>query len=194
MLLFLASTLVYAQRITITGTVSDEKGAPLPGSTVQLKGTTTGGLTDLNGKYSIEVPGPNSTIVFSFVGYAPKEVQVLNQTVINVALKEDVQGLEEVIVVGYSTQKKANLTGAVDQVTSSSLENRTMSNLTQGLKGVVPNLNIRLLDGKPNQAPSFNIRGLTSIGQGGSALVLIDGVEGDASMINPERYCKYLGS
>ena len=185
MLLFLASTLVYAQRITITGTVSDEKGAPLPGSTVQLKGTTTGGLTDLNGKYSIEVPGPNSTIVFSFVGYAPKEVQVLNQTVINVALKEDVQGLEEVIVVGYSTQKKANLTGAVDQVTSGSLENRTMSNLTQGLKGVVPNLNIRLLDGKPNQAPSFNIRGLTSIGQGGSALVLIDGVEGDASMINP---------
>lgn len=185
MLLFLASTLVYGQRITITGTVSDEKGVPLPGSTVQLKGSTSGDLTDLNGKYSIEVPGPNSTLVFSFVGYAPKEVQVLNQTVINVALKEDVQGLEEVIVVGYSTQKKANLTGAVDQVTSSSLENRTMSNLTQGLKGVVPNLNIRLLDGKPNQAPSFNIRGLTSIGQGGSALVLIDGVEGDASMINP---------
>jgi TonB-linked SusC/RagA family outer membrane protein len=185
MLLFLASTLVYAQRITITGTVSDEKGAPLPGSTVQLKGTTTGGLTDLNGKYSVEVPGSNSILVFSFVGYAPKEVQVLNQTVINVSLKEDVQGLEEVIVVGYSTQKKANLTGAVDQITSSSLENRTMSNLTQGLKGVVPNLNIRLLDGKPNQAPSFNIRGLTSIGQGGSALVLIDGVEGDASMINP---------
>jgi hypothetical protein len=159
MLLFLASTLVYAQRITITGTVSDEKGAPLPGSTVQLKGTTTGGLTDLNGKYSVEVPGSNSILVFSFVGYAPKEVQVLNQSVINVSLKEDVQGLEEVIVVGYSTQKKANLTGAVDQITSSSLENRTMSNLTQGLKGVVPNLNIRLLDGKPNQAPSFNIRG-----------------------------------
>ncbi len=93
--------------------------------------------------------------------------------------------LEEVVVVGYSTQKKANLTGAVDQVTSGALENRTMSNLTQGLKGVVPNLNIRLLDGKPNQAPSYNIRGLTSIGQGGSALILIDGVEGDPSMLNP---------
>jgi TonB-linked SusC/RagA family outer membrane protein len=185
MLLFLASTAVFAQRVTITGTVSDEKGAPLPGATVQLKGSTTGGLTDLNGKFSIEVPGPNSTLVVSFVGYAPKEIQVMNQTVINVSLREDVQGLEEVVVVGYSTQKKANLTGAVDQVTSDALENRPMSNLTQGLKGMVPNLNIRILDGKPNQSPSYNIRGLTSIGQGGSALILIDGVEGDPSMINP---------
>jgi len=99
-LLLLASTSVFAQRVTVTGTVSDEKGAPLPGSTVQLKGTTTGSLTDLNGKFSIEVPGPNSTLVFSFVGYVQKEVQVLNQTVINVNLREEVQGLEEVVVVG----------------------------------------------------------------------------------------------
>ena len=184
-LLFLASTSVFAQRITITGTVTDEKGAPLPGSTVQLKGTTTGGLTDLNGKFSIEVPGPNSTLVFSFVGYVQKEVQVLNQTVINVTLREDVQGLEEVVVVGYSTQKKLNLTAAVDQVTNETLENRSVPNLTQGLQGVMPNLNITLLDGKPIQAPSYNIRGTTSIGQGGSALVLIDGVEGDPSLLNP---------
>ena len=186
MLLFLASTSVYAQRITVTGTVADEQsGTPLAGATVQVKGTMQGSITDVGGKYSIEVPGANSTLVFSFVGYGAKEVQVGNQTVINVTLREDVQGLEEVVVVGYSTQKKANLTGAVDQVTTSTLENRTMSNLTQGLKGVVPNLNISLLDGKPNQAPSYNIRGLTSIGQGGSALILIDGVEGDPSMINP---------
>ena len=104
---------------------------------------------------------------------------------INVSLKEDVQGLEEVVVVGYSTQKKANLTGAVDQVTGAALEDRPMANLTQGLKGMVPNLNIDIKDGKPNQSPSYNIRGLTSIGVGGSALVLIDGVEGDPSMINP---------
>jgi len=184
-LLFLVSASAYGQRITVTGTVSDEKGTPLPGATVQVKGTIIGGLTDASGKYSIEVPDANATLVFSFVGYAPKEVKVQNQTVIDVNLREDVQGLEEVVVVGYSTQKKANLTGAVDQVTSAALENRTMSNLTQGLKGVVPNLNIRLLDGKPNQAPSYNIRGLTSIGQGGSALILIDGVEGDPSMLNP---------
>ncbi len=186
MLLFLVSTLVYAQRITVTGTVTDEKaGTPLPGATVQVKGTIQGGIADVNGKYSIEVPGPNSILTVSFVGYVTKEIQMLDQSVINVTLREDIQGLEEVVVVGYSTQKKANLTGAVDQVTSSTLENRTMSNLTQGLKGVVPNLNISMLDGKPNQSPSYNIRGLTSIGQGGSALVLIDGVEGDPSMINP---------
>ena len=81
-LLFLASTSVFAQRITITGTVSDEKGGPLPGATVQVKGTISGALTDLAGKYSIDVPGTNSTLAFSFVGFVSKEVQVQNQTVI----------------------------------------------------------------------------------------------------------------
>ncbi len=93
--------------------------------------------------------------------------------------------LQQVIVVGYGTQKKANLTGAVDQVTSEVLENRSLPNLTQGLQGVLPNLNIKMGDGKPIGAPAYNIRGTTSIGQGGNALVLIDGVEGDASLINP---------
>jgi len=180
-----ASTSVFAQRITVTGTVSDESGNPLPGATVQVKGTTQGSLTDVNGRYSLEVPGPNSIVVISFVGYASQEVQVLDQTTINVSLKEEVLGLEEVVVVGYSTQKKANLTGAVDQVTSEVFENRSMTNLSQGLKGVIPNLNITLLDGRPTQSPSYNIRGITSIGQGGNSLVLIDGVEGDPSLINP---------
>ena len=185
LLLFLASTAVYAQRITITGTVSDEQGAPLAGATVQVKGTNIGVITDQNGKYSLEVPGSNSILVFSFVGYVQREVQVLNQSVINMTLREEVTGLEEVVVVGYSTQKKLNLTAAVDQVTSETLDNRSVTNLTQGLKGVLPNLNINLLDGRPNQSPSYNIRGTTSIGQGGSALILIDGVEGDPSMLNP---------
>lgn len=184
-LLFFASTALYAQRITITGTVTDERGNPLPGATVQVKNAMQGTLTDNSGKYSIDVPSPGVTIVVSFVGFVPMEIAVQNQTTIDVSLKEDIQGLQEVVVVGYGTQKKANLTGAVDQVVSTTLENRQMSNLTQGLKGVVPNLNIRLMDGKPNQAPSYNIRGLTSIGQGGSALILIDGVEGDPSMLNP---------
>jgi TonB-linked SusC/RagA family outer membrane protein len=185
LLLFLASTAVYAQKLTVSGTVSDEKGTPLPGATVQVKGTSLGAVTDPNGRYTIEVPDQSAVLTVSFVGFILKEVPVQNQNTINVSLREDIQGLEEVVVVGYGTQKKANLTGAVDQVTSSAIENRMMSNLTQGLKGVVPNLNIRLLDGKPNQAPSYNIRGLTSIGQGGSALILIDGVAGDPSMLNP---------
>ena len=95
------------------------------------------------------------------------------------------QTLSELVVVGYGTQNKLNLTAAVDQVDGDVLKNRPMTNVSQGLQGVLPNLNIRLQDGKPNQAPSFNIRGTTSIGQGGSALVLIDGVEGDPSMLNP---------
>jgi len=185
LLFFLTSTSLYAQRITVNGTVTDIKGNALPGATVQVRGTNVGVLTDGSGKYSVDVPEPSAVIAFSFVGFVPKEIVVQNQTTINVALTEDIQGLQEVVVVGYGTQKKANLTGAVDQVTSEALENRTMSNLTQGLKGVVPNLNIKLLDGKPNQAPEYNIRGETSIGQGGSALVLIDGVEGDPAMVNP---------
>jgi TonB-dependent SusC/RagA subfamily outer membrane receptor len=144
-----------------------------------------GTITAADGKYSLEVPGSNSILVFSFVGYIQREVQVLNQTVINATLREELLGLEEVVVVGYSTQKKLNLTAAVDQVTNEALENRSVPNLTQGLQGVLPNLNIQLLDGRPNQAPSYNIRGTTSIGQGGSALILIDGVEGDPSMLNP---------
>jgi TonB-linked SusC/RagA family outer membrane protein len=184
-LLFLASASLYGQRVTITGTVSDDKGAPLPGATVQVKGTNVGALTDLNGKYSIEAPGASFVLVGSFVGYLPKEVPVQNQTVVNITLSEDVRALEEVVVVGYGVQKKLNLTAAVDQVTSEVLDNRAVTNVTQGLKGVMPNLNIRLLDGKPIQAPSFNIRGTTSIGQGGNALVLIDGVEGDPSLLNP---------
>jgi TonB-linked SusC/RagA family outer membrane protein len=184
-LLLLASTAVYGQRITITGTVTDEKGITLPGATVQVKGTSQGVLTDLNGKYSIDVASSNSTLTFSFVGFILKEVAVLNQTSVNVMLSSDTRALDEVVVVGYGTQKKLNLTAAVDQVTSEALEGRAVPNLTQGLQGVMPNLNIRLLDGKPIQAPSYNIRGTTSIGQGGSALILIDGVEGDPSLLNP---------
>lgn len=185
MLLFLASTAVYGQKITVTGTVTDEQGGGLPGATVQVKGTNQGVLTGLDGKYSIEVPSANLTLVFSFVGYSPKEIPVQNQSVINVILSPDVKGLNEVVVVGYGTQKKLNLTAAVDQVTSEALENRPVPNVTQGLQGIMPNLNIKMLDGKPTAAPSYNIRGTTSIGSGGSALVLIDGVEGDPSMLNP---------
>jgi hypothetical protein len=97
----------------------------------------------------------------------------------------DTKTLNEVVVVGYGTQKKVNLTGAVDQVTSEVLDNRSLPNLTQGLQGVIPNLNLKMGDGKPTQSPSYNIRGTTSIGQGGNALVLIDGVEGDPSRLNP---------
>jgi TonB-linked SusC/RagA family outer membrane protein len=108
-----------------------------------------------------------------------------DRTVIDVGLELDSKSLEEVVVVAYGTQKKVNMTGAVDQVSAKVLNNRAIPNLSQGLQGVIPNLNITLEDGKPIQSPTYNIRGMTSVGQGGSALILIDGVEGDPRMINP---------
>ena len=170
---------------TITGTISDEKGEVLPGVSVVVKGSQRGTNTDAKGQYRITVPDGSATLIFSFVGYLPQEVTVGNQSVISVTLKVDSKSLEEVVVVGYGTQKKINLTGAVDQVTSEVLENRSLPNLTQGLQGTIPNLNLKMGDGKPIQSPAYNIRGTTSIGQGGNALVLIDGVEGDPSRLNP---------
>ncbi|MFO7258434.1 MAG: SusC/RagA family TonB-linked outer membrane protein, partial [Bacteroidota bacterium] len=171
--------------IGVSGRVTDELGNPLPGVNILIKGTTLGTTTDSNGTYALQVDDPEAVLIFSFIGYVTQEVSVNNRTTIDIVLSEDLQSLNEVIVVGYGTQKKENLTGAVDQVGSETFENRPLPNLTQGLQGVLPNVNIRMLDGKPNAAPSINIRGTTSIGSGGSALILIDGVEGDPTMLNP---------
>ena len=174
------------QGITITGTVTDDNNDPLPGASVMIKGTNQGTTTGPNGSFTLQVPDANAIIVISYIGFVTREIPVGNQRTLSVTLSEDTSQLEEVVVVGYGTQKKVNLTGAVEQVSSKVIENRAITNVTQALVGAVPNLNIRLLDGKPTQSPSYNIRGTTSIGQGGgSALVLIDGVEGDPRMLNP---------
>ena len=137
------------------------------------------------GLTSINVPANATDLTFTYVNARSVTEKINGRKVIDIQMLTESVQLGEVVVIGYGTQKKANLTGAVDQVTSEVLENRSIPNLTQGLQGVLPNLNIRMLDGKPNQAPRFNIRGATSIGQGGNALVLIDGVEGDPAVINP---------
>jgi TonB-linked SusC/RagA family outer membrane protein len=173
------------QKKEISGTVKSSNGQSIPGATILIKGTTLGTIADTNGRFTLTIPQDAQILVFSFVGMKTQEVPIGKQTTFNLVLREAEIGLDEVVVVGYGTQKKANLTGAVDQVTSEVFENRTITNVTQGLQGVMPNLNIRLSDGKPNQSPSYNIRGTTSIGQGGSALILIDGVEGDPSLLNP---------
>ncbi len=169
----------------VTGKVNDSDGQPLPGVTILIEGTTTGTVTDIDGNYSLSDVPIDATLQFSFVGMKTQEIAVQSRTTINVTLEVDAIGLEEVIAVGYGTQKRVNLTGAVDQVTEEVFENRSVSNVTQALQGVVPNLNIKISDGKPTRSSSFNVRGRTSIGQDGSALVLIDGVEGDPSLLNP---------
>ncbi|WP_459188271.1 SusC/RagA family TonB-linked outer membrane protein [Parabacteroides sp. APC149_11_2_Y6] len=168
----------------LTGTVIDGNGEPVIGANVVEKGTTNGTVTDIDGKFSLEVH-QGAVLTVSFIGYIQKEIQLKGEKSLQITLLEDTQKLDEVVVVGYGTQKKLNLTGAVEQVTSEVFDNRSVPNVTQALQGSIPNLNIQLTDGKPTRTATYNVRGTTSIGQGGSALVLIDGVEGDPSMLNP---------
>lgn len=174
------------QQKRVTGTVVDaESGETLIGVSIQVEGANLGTVTDINGRFSLNISGQNAVLKVSYLGYNTVKISLKDQSSIEIKLIRDVKSLDEVVVVGYGTQKKLNLTAAVDQVSNEVVKNRSVPNLTQGLQGVIPNLNIKLMDGKPTQAPSYNIRGTTSIGQGGSALILIDGVEGDPSMLNP---------
>jgi TonB-linked SusC/RagA family outer membrane protein len=171
-------------KVTVSGKVLDDQGAPVIGAGVMVEGTTTGVATDLNGNYTITVPS-NASLSIQSIGFKTVVIPVRGRSRIDVTLSSDDELLDEVVVVGYGTQKKANLTGAVDQVGAETFDGRPNANLAQMLQGRVANLNLKFTDGRPNSSPSFNIRGRTSIGQGGSALVLIDGVEGNASLLNP---------
>jgi TonB-linked SusC/RagA family outer membrane protein len=170
--------------ITVTGIVVDETGVPIPGVTVSVQGLSLGTATDLEGRYSLTVP-EGSTLVFSFIGFESQRIPVENQSEINVTLLEDMASLDEVVVVGYGTQKRVNLTGAVSQVSSEVLANRPITNLGQGLQGMVPNLNVNVNSGAPGRGATFNIRGTTSI-NGGDPLILVDGVVMDVNLINPD--------
>ena len=173
-----------SQRV-VKGTVNDTSGLPVPGAVVRVSGTSQGASTDVDGHYSINVKGDNVTLEFSCIGYVSKAVAVGNRTEIDVILEDDAFLIEETVVVGYGTQRKVDLTGAVEQVGSEVFAARPNANVTQMLEGAVPNLNISLEDGKPIRTAEFNVRGTTSIGQGGSALILIDGVEGDPAYLTP---------
>jgi hypothetical protein len=189
-LLSLCSYLSYAQ-LTVSGSVKDEKSGPMVGVTVSLENKTgsfkKATQSAADGSFSISgVPaGTNYKLAFSSVGYASQVIDtlVLAQGMplsFNISMQPTALLSDEVVVVAYSTQKKVNLTGAVDQVSGKVFDNRSIPNVAQGLQGFIPNLNITMGDGKPTQSPTFNIRGNTSIGQGGNALVLIDGVEGQS--------------
>lgn len=168
----------------ISGIVTDEDRVPLPGVSVMIKGSTTGTTTNSDGLFSIQAKN-GQILLFRFIGFEPAETLIRNQVSLQLVLKIDAKSLNEVVVVGYGTQKKANLTGAVDQVGIEYFESRPMTNITRGLQGAIPNLNIKMTDGKPTRGATYNIRGVTSIGSGGSALVLVDGVPGDPNTLNP---------
>ena len=177
---------IVQQQKTVTGLVIDANGEPVLGANIIIKSNPTQGtVTDMDGKFTLTNVPTGSVLVVSYIGYLPQEIKVTNnKNDYRIVLQEDTQALEEVVVVGYGSQKKVNLTGAVEQVTSDVFEGRPTANIAQMLEGAVPNLNISLSDGKPGRTADFNVRGAGSI-NGGSALVLIDGVEGDPSMLNP---------
>ena len=169
-------------KIQVSGVVVDSNGEPLIGATIREKESGNGTITDVDGKFTLSIP-VDAVIVISYVGYRDKLIAVNGKTSFKIELEDDTETLGEVVVVGYGIQKKANLSGSVDQITSTQLEQRPMTDLSKGLQGMVPNLNVDFTSGEPGQAANINIRGEASI-NGGSPLILIDGVASDAEEMN----------
>ncbi|MDR2917060.1 MAG: TonB-dependent receptor, partial [Tannerella sp.] len=167
----------------ISGIVTDEYGEPVIGANVVEKGTTNGTTTDIDGKFSLSVP-ENVVLQISYIGYITQEIPAKNQVSFSVTLREDLQALEEVVVVGYGTQKKVNLTGSVSTVASERLENRPVGSLTEGLQGTMSGVTIVNAKGEVGSNPSLQIRGFSSLNSGG-ALVIVDGVPGNMNNISP---------
>lgn len=176
--------MVQQQNSSLNGVVKDETGEPLIGVSVLVEGTEQGVITDIDGRFILNGIAKNSKIRFSYIGYVDQIVTFGGQKNLQIVLKEDNQLLEEVVVVGYGTQKKANLSGSVATVGGDVLESKPIVSVGQGLQGVIPNLNIEIQSGDPTQAPSYNVRGNTSI-NGGEPLILVDGVPMNIDDLNP---------
>lgn len=181
-------TSITQQEEKVIGTITDDFG-PVAGVSVIVKGTTNGTVTDMNGKFVLSKVKKGDIIKISFIGFVTQEVKYTGQESINIQLKEDSKTLDEVVVVGFGTQKKLNLTGSVSMIDAEVIESRPVQNVSQALQGVVPGLNFSVNTGGgtlDNQL-NFNIRGAGTIGDGSgsSPLVLIDGIEGNMNTVNP---------
>ncbi|MEC5164480.1 TonB-linked SusC/RagA family outer membrane protein [Flavobacterium sp. PL11] len=168
----------------ITGQVVDEQGNTLPGVNVIKKGSTTGVSTDMDGNFTIDA-NKGEILVFSYIGFLNQEIQIRDNKNLKIILKSEAMQMNEVVIVGYGSQKKTNLTGSVTQIDSKVLKDRPITRLSQGLQGAVGGLNIISNGGAPNATQSINIRGFTGLGSSGSPLIVIDGIQGgDINSIN----------
>lgn len=186
-LLLLLSLHTYGQSRVVRGKVVDEATEAIPGTTVQVKGTSTGTTTDLDGNYSIAVQD-NSVLVFSFIGFLTKEVVVGNNSIINVTLNTDLSDLEEVVVVGYGTQRKSQLTGAISSVGAKEIQELPISNARQALQGRAAGVDVTIAGSKPGAGPQVRIRGRRSFNAGNDPLYVVDNIPivGNIDDINPQ--------
>ncbi len=164
------------QGFTVTGKITNAAGIPLPGVNIVEKGTTNGAVTDLNGNYSISVSDPNAVLVYSFVGYLSEEISINGQTAISVTLVEDIQSLDEVVVVGYGTQVKRDITGSIATVESKEIEKLSTSSFDEALQGMAAGVNVTTTSGVPGAATNIKIRGINSITADTDPLWVIDGM------------------
>ncbi|HEX5554258.1 MAG TPA: carboxypeptidase-like regulatory domain-containing protein, partial [Chitinophagaceae bacterium] len=162
-------------RVAVSGVVSDENGNPLIGVSVKIKGTTQGTATDANGHFQLEAAN-DATLVFSYIGYENQEVAVNGQTTINVTMHTSATGLNEVVVVGYGTQKKSDLTGAVSSVSSKELQKRPAINIEEMLEGKAAGVKVSTNSGQPGGNTSVRIRGYGSINASNAPLYVVDGI------------------
>jgi TonB-dependent starch-binding outer membrane protein SusC len=174
------------QQIRVSGTVTDATtGAVMPGVNIQVKGTTQGAISDAEGKYSVPADR-NATIVFSFIGYVSREMPIADKTTLDVALVPEITGLDEVVVVGYGTQKKVNLTGAIATMDASKIENRPMTNVSQAVQGM-SGLYVNQAGGQPGKdAATIRIRGIGTLNDN-NPLVLVDGIAYSLMDVNPNE-------
>ena len=178
---------VLQQPFTISGTVTDENGEPLPGVNIVVKETTIGDISDVNGKYSINVPNRDAVLVFSYIGYIKKEIPVGNQRELNITLLEDLIGLEEVVVIGYGTIRTADVTSAVVSVKPENYTQGSVRDIGQLIQGKVAGLIINTTSGNPSGSSSIRLRGNTTLyGSSTNPLILIDGVPGDFYTVSPD--------
>lgn len=175
------------QQIRVSGTITDAStGAVMPGVNIQVKGTTQGAISDTEGKYTVSVTDRNATIVFSFIGYVSREIPLADKTTVDVALVPEITGLDEVVVVGYGTQKKVNLTGAISTMDASKIENRPMTNVSQAVQGM-SGLYVNQAGGQPGKdAATIRIRGIGTLNDN-NPLVLVDGIAYSLMDVNPNE-------
>jgi TonB-linked SusC/RagA family outer membrane protein len=184
LILVLGCSVVFGQSGKITGSVIDNTGSPMPGVTVVVKGTTLGTVTDENGQFGINVPEANQVLVFSFVGFETQEIDIAGKSNVDIQMEASTIGLEEVVAVGYGTQKKVNLTGSVVSVDGEELAAKPVISASMALQGVAPGVTVTQSSGKPGgDGGTIRIRGIGTLGNS-NPLVLIDGAEGNINGVD----------